>query len=228
MIKLNYNLALSNVRFLLKSLTPEEYESVLILEGVKPTKNMLMNAKAIVTLHLEEKLTDLLLFDSIVGILNSYKNGTAGEDIIFDKTNNLFLTCFDGLKGVRAGKGIINDDGTIVTLKYEELRARLYDIAGFHYQPHAFMSFLKKDKISDPLAREKLKESQFNSIADFYNFLDKPYFIDMYDMGKLDEKDKKDFLKDSFNKFKVVKLIRNADIPERTFFEETKSSPLKM
>lgn len=68
---------------------------MLILEGVKPTKNMLMNAKAIVTLHLEEKLTDLLLFDSIVGILNSYKNGTAGEDIIFDKTNNLFLTCFD-------------------------------------------------------------------------------------------------------------------------------------
>lgn len=132
------------------------------------------------------------------------------------------------MKGVCAGKGIINDDGTIVILKYEELRARLYDIAGFHYQPHAFMSFLKRYKISDPLAREKLKESQFNSIADFYNFLDKSFFIDKYVMRKLSEDKQPDFLKESFSEFEVVKSIMKADIPERTVFEETKSSLLKM
>lgn len=167
--------AVFKVSVFLDSLVSDNSELAFFFDNINPNDTMKKNVENIISDHdALIKLTNLLLFDNIVVVLNYYNSNEKGKIIEFDKSFNLFLSFYDEIIGVSVREGLVMKNGMIKAFcNSEELRRYLYHKAGFYFQSRDDVKSMHRSEIVDPLAIRDAK-TKFLTLDSFYGFLNNP------------------------------------------------------
>lgn len=168
--------AVFKVSVFLNSLLSDDSEFAFFFDNINPNDTMKKNVENIISDRDDAliRLTDLLLFDNIVVVLNYYNSNEKGKIIEFDKSFNLFLSFYDEIIGVSVREGLVMKNGMIKAFcNSEELRRYLYHKAGFYFQSREDVSPLHRSEIVDPLAIRDSK-AKFLTLDSFCGFLNNP------------------------------------------------------